>query len=58
MITTPFIVMVIGFLIWLLLSRPSEKPHWIKVVVSEAAKWCFIVGLFWTLAPYAGKVAF
>lgn len=58
MITIPFIVCIAGFIFWLVLSHPSEKPHWAKVVLSKAAEWCFVIGLFWTLYPYVGKVAF
>ena len=55
MITTPFIVCVIGALVWLIFTK------WQKVAdgwVAEAGKLTFFVGLFWTVAPYAGKVAF
>jgi 1,4-dihydroxy-2-naphthoate octaprenyltransferase len=54
MITTPFVICLIGALLWLIFTK------WQKIAdvwVAEFGKWCFIIGLFWTLAPYAGKVA-
>jgi hypothetical protein len=57
MITVPFIVCILGLIFWIILSAPSPA-HWIKSVLAEASKWCFVIGLFWTLASYAGKVAF
>jgi hypothetical protein len=57
MISMPFVICVLGLIFWIVLSAPSPA-HWVKAVLAEAAKWCFIVGLFWTVAPYAGKVAF
>lgn len=58
MITVPLIVCIIGFALWLVLSHPAEKPHWSKVVLSEAAKWCFVIGLLWTVFAYVNKVAY
>lgn len=57
MISIPFLVCVIGLILWIILSAPSPA-HWIKPIVAEASKWCFIIGLFWTLSVYAGKVVF
>ena len=54
MITMPFIICLLGLLIWLLFTK------WQKVAdawVADVGRICFIVGLFWTVAPYAGKVA-
>lgn len=42
----PAIVMVLGLLVFAL----SEKPK-----VTELGCWCFVVGLFWTLAVLAGR---
>lgn len=53
MITIPFIICIIGALVWLVFHR------WQKVAdewVAEIGKWCFIVGLFWTVSTYAGKM--
>lgn len=57
MISIPFIVCILGLIAWIVLSAPSPT-HWIKAVLAKAAEWCFWIGFFWTLAPYAGKVAF
>jgi len=54
MISTPFLVCLIGALLWLIFTK------WQKIAdawVAEFGKCMFVVGLFWTVAPYAGKVA-
>jgi hypothetical protein len=56
MATIPFISCIVGLIFWIILSAPSSA-HRIKSILAEASKWCFVIGLFWTLAPYAGKVA-
>ena len=55
MITTPFLICIIGALVWLIFTK------WQKVAdgwVARFGELLFFVGLFWTVAPYAGKVAF
>lgn len=54
MITTPFLVCLIGALVSLIFTK------WQKVAdawVADIGRICFAVGLFWTLSVYAGKVA-
>jgi 1,4-dihydroxy-2-naphthoate octaprenyltransferase len=54
MISIPFIICVIGLILWLIFSKTKLADPW----VAEIGRLCFIIGLFWTVAPYAGKVAF
>ncbi len=56
MISIPLVLCILGLIVWIVLSVPTPA-HWLKSLLAEAAKWCFVLGLFWTLAPYAGKVA-
>lgn len=42
----PLVVCIIGLLMWALSSN---------AIVSEAGKWCFIVGLFVSLLVVGGK---
>lgn len=58
MISIPLLVCLIGFVVWILLSRPTEKSPWYKPVLAKASEWLFVLGGFWTLYAYAGKVAF
>ena len=55
MISIPFLVCILGLIAWIALSAPSSS-HWLKALLAKTAEWCFVIGLFWTLAPYAGKV--
>lgn len=43
----PFIVALIGLLMWVLLTHPIAK---------RAGEYLFVIGAFWTVAPYAGEV--
>jgi hypothetical protein len=54
MITYPLLICLIGLILSLIFSK------WQKIAdawVAEFGKLMFFVGLFWTVAPYAGKVA-
>jgi hypothetical protein len=54
MITIPFIICLLGLLIWLIFTK------WQKVAdgwVARVGEILFVVGLFWTVASHAGKVA-
>jgi|1185.fasta_scaffold25107_5 hypothetical protein len=42
----PLLVLIVGLLAWALADKAPK--------VMEAGKWAFIVGLFWTVAVYAG----
>ena len=53
MITTPLIVCIVGLLIYILGSESNFRA-W----VVEVGRLMFMIGLFWTLYGYAGKVAF
>lgn len=48
-ITVPLLVAVVGLILYF-------AP--VNAKVSEAGKWAFIVGLFWTLARASGSVHF
>jgi len=45
------IVCIIGLILWFLATRPSLSDG----VIAEAAKWAYIIGLFFTLLAYGGK---
>lgn len=42
----PLLIAVVGVLIWVLAGN---------TVVKEIGKWCFVVGLFWTVSTLATK---
>ena len=46
----PLIVLIVGLILYIV---ATDKPK-----ASECGRIMFWTGLFWTLAPYAGKVAF
>lgn len=54
MITTPFLVCVIGGLVSLIFTKWKKvEDPWVAKIGFAV----FCVGLFWTVAPYAGKAA-
>ena len=54
MISIPLIICIIGLMVWLIFAKTQLADPWI----ADVARCTFIVGLFWTVAAYAGKVAF
>lgn len=54
MISIPFIVCILGLICWLIFAKTKLSDPWI----AEVGRICFIVGLFWALSTYAGKVVF
>ncbi len=42
----PLLIAIVGVLVWALASNGTVK---------EIGKWCFIIGLFWTVSTLAHK---
>lgn len=54
MISIPFLICVIGGTVSLIFTKWKKvEDKW----VADHARLVFFVGLFWTVAPYAGKLA-
>lgn len=45
MLTLSLFALVVGFLVWLICSRPREKKSWIESLLAEAGKLSFFAGL-------------
>lgn len=54
MISIPFLVLVLGLILWAIFTKTKLADVW----VAEVGRICFAIGLFWTLYTYVGKAAF
>lgn len=52
MLSLSLIVLIVGFLGWLIFTRPKFADG----MMADAGRYCFILGLFFTLLSAAGKV--
>jgi hypothetical protein len=52
-IAVPLVVMILGFIIWLVFSFPPSPPAPRAPLFAKVGEWMFVIGLFWLVGMYS-----